>query len=120
MTEIKLIRIYDKKQPAGCRILVDRLWPRGMSKVRAKLDDWDKEIAPSNDLRKWFGHEDDKFAEFKRRYEKELDDNAHTQEFISMVKKQLQKRDVLLLYGAKNKEHNQAVVLKEYLQKRLR
>lgn len=119
MTKIKLVRIYDKDQPAGYRILVDRLWPRGMSKVKAALDRWDKEIAPSKQLRKWFNHDDEKYAEFKIKYEKELEDNPHTTEFLSLVKEQLQVGDVLFLYGAKNKEHNQAVVLQEYIKDKL-
>jgi uncharacterized protein YeaO (DUF488 family) len=70
---IKLKRVYEKPKPAdGTRILVDRLWPRGLSKVRAKLDLWLKEIAPSTELRKWFGHDAKKWRDFRRRYESEL------------------------------------------------
>lgn len=119
MSEIKLVRIYDHDQPSGYRILVDRVWPRGMSKVKANLDAWDKEIGPSKDLRKWFNHEDDKFSEFRTRYINELDQNNFTPEFIQTVKLRLEKEDVLFLFGAKNKEHNQAVVLKEYVQNEL-
>ncbi|MBP2057478.1 uncharacterized protein YeaO (DUF488 family) [Lactobacillus colini] len=119
MSEIKLVRIYDHEQPAGYRILVDRLWPRGMSKVRAKLDEWDKEIAPSNDLRKWFNHDEKKFSEFKLRYQKELEYNPALGQFIVTVKNQLLHQDVLFLYGAKDKSDNQAVVLKEFIEKML-
>lgn len=119
MSEIKLVRIYDHQQPAGYRILVDRLWPRGMSKVKAALDEWDKEIGPTTALRKWFNHEDDKFPQFKIKYRQELAQNEFTPKFIQMVKDALKKGDVLFLYGAKNREHNQAVVLKEYVMEKL-
>lgn len=117
--KIKLVRIYDHEQPDGYRILVDRLWPRGMSKVKAALDEWDKQIGPSNELRKWFNHDDNKYEEFKQKYEVELDNNPSLADFITTVKNQLIKQDVLFLYGAKNKEHNQAVVLKDYLSKKI-
>lgn len=119
MSEIKLVRIYDHEQPNGYRILVDRVWPRGMSKLKAALDEWDKEIGPSKELRQWFNHEDEKFPEFRKKYIIELDKNNFTPEFIKIVKSELNKQDVLFLFGAKNKEHNQAVVLKEYVQSEL-
>lgn len=120
MSEIKLVRIYDHEQPAGYRILVDRMWPRGISKVQAALDKWAKQIGPTNELRKWFNHEDEKYPEFKSKYVEELNQNDFTPEFVEMVKKHLEDEDVLFLYGAKNREHNQAVVLKEYVEKKLR
>ena len=92
---------------------MDRLWPRGISKTDASLDVWAKELAPSKELRKWFNHDDNKFMQFKQRYLVELEANSAMVEFVSLVKQQLQKQDVLFLYGAKNKEHNQAAVLKE-------
>lgn len=119
MTAIKICRIYEKEQPAGYRILVDRLWPRGMSKVRAKLDLWDKEIAPSKELRQWFNHDDSKYPAFKAKYEAELEQNPATNKLLQLVKEKLAEQDVLFLYGAKNKEHNQAVVLQEYLTAKL-
>ena len=119
MTEIKLVRIYDHEQPEGYRILVDRMWPRGMSKVKADLCEWDKQIGPTNELRKWFNHEDEKFPEFKEKYIKELDENDFTPKFIETVKDKLKSGDVLFLYGAKNREHNQAVVLKEYVESKM-
>lgn len=119
MSEIKLVRIYDHKQPAGYRILVDRLWPRGMSKVKARLDQWPKEIGPTTALRKWFNHEDQKFPAFAAKYKKELAANPVTAKFVQLVKSQLAKGDVLFLYGAKNRSHNQAVVLKEYVESKL-
>ncbi len=78
MSEIKLVRIYDHQQPAGYRILVDRMWPRGVSKVKAQLNAWDKEIGPTNELRKWFNHEDEKFPEFKQKYIEEIIKNILT------------------------------------------
>lgn len=120
MSEIKLVRIYDHQQPAGYRILVDRMWPRGVSKVKAHLNAWDKEIGPTNELRKWFNHEDEKFPEFKQKYIEELNHNQFTPEFVENVKLKLAREDVLFLYGAKNQKHNQAVVLKEYVEKKLK
>lgn len=119
MNEIKLVRIYDHEQPAGYRILVDRLWPRGMSKVRANLDQWAKDIGPSSALRKWFNHQDEKFPAFKQKYEQELAANKAVAPFLQLVKEQLKQGDVLFLYGAKNRSHNQAVVLKEYVTRKL-
>lgn len=120
MTKIKLVRIYDHDQPSGYRMLVDHVWPRGISKVKADLAQWDKEIGPSNELRKWFNHDDTKFPEFKEKYEQELDQNYYTTQFIADVKEHLLKEDVLFLYGAKDRTHNQAVVLKEYVEDRLK
>ena len=119
MTKIKLVRIYDHEQPAGYRILVDRLWPRGKSKKDANLDEWVKEIGPSTELRKWFNHDDTKYPEFRQKYIAELEHNPATTTFVAQVKDELAEQDVLFLYGAKNKEHNQAVVLKEYVDQRL-
>ncbi|QNQ81698.1 DUF488 family protein [Lactobacillus sp. PV037] len=115
MSEIKVVRIYDKNQPSGYRILVDRLWPRGMSKVRAKLDLWDKEIAPSSELRKWFNHQDERWEEFYKKYKLELKKNPHFQEFTELVTEKLAAGDVLFLYGAKNLKHNQAIALKKII-----
>ena len=119
MSEIKLVRIYDHDQPDGYRILVDRMWPRGISKIKAALDEWDKQIAPTNDLRKWFNHEDDKFPEFEKRYIDDLNANDLTPDFINTVKEKLKSGNVLFLYGAKNLKHNQAVVLKKYVENKL-
>lgn len=116
---IKLVRIYDHGQPNGYRILVDRLWPRGISKIKANLDNWNKEIAPTNELRKWFNHEDDKFILFSEKYFTELDNNPLTPKFINLVDEKLKTQDVLFLYGAKNKNVNQAIVLKKYIKSKL-
>ena len=112
---IKSARIYGSENISGYRILVDRVWPRGISKVKAKLNLWEKSIAPSTELRKWFNHEDEKYPEFKEKYLDELTHNSELPDFISLVREELAKNDVVLLYGAKNTEHNQAVVLQEYL-----
>lgn len=118
---IKLERIYTKPADLdGYRILVDRLWPRGISKVNAHLDLWLKEVGPSTELRKWFNHDADKFPEFKQRYLKELQDNDAYQQLITTVKEQSANSNVILLYGAKDPDHNQAVILQEQLSKDLK
>lgn len=119
---MKLIveRIYHK--PAnrnGYRILVDRLWPRGISKVNAHLDWWAKEVGPSTELRKWFGHDPAKFAEFKQRYQDELAANPAFVDFKKKVKHQLKTTNVILLFGAKDEEYNQSVILKDLLDQEL-
>lgn len=114
---LKLERIYTKPADLdGYRILVDRLWPRGISKVNAHLDDWDKEMGPTTELRKWFNHEPAKYPEFQKRYLAEIDANPMTTEFVKKVAEQLKQTNVILLYGAKDEQHNQAVVLMTYLQ----
>lgn len=114
--QLKLERIYDKPQDlSGYRVLVDRLWPRGISKVNAKLDEWEKEIAPSKELRTWFSHDPEKFPDFKAKYIAELDANQQTKDFLKLIGDKLKDDNVILLYGAKDREHNQAVVLKQYL-----
>ncbi|KRN99391.1 DUF488 domain-containing protein [Companilactobacillus kimchiensis] len=115
MTELILKRIYDKQLPEGYRVLVDRLWPRGISKIRAALDLWAKQIAPSTELRKWFGHDPEKYTEFKTKYLIEIDNNPYTKEFLAAIKTALKTENVLILYSAKDEEHNDAVVLMEYL-----
>lgn len=122
MHTLTIRRIYGEsgKPVAGeFRILVDRLWPRGISKTAAALDVWEKEIAPSKDLRSWFGHDPDKFEEFSRRYRSELEANPLTQAFCETVRGALETADVVFLYGAKDDAHNQAVVLARYVQEKL-
>ena len=110
---IKLKRIYEQPDATdGERVLVDRLWPRGLTKERARVDLWLKEIAPSTELRKWFGHDPAKWAEFKRRYRAELKENK---EQIGRLKAEVRKGPVTLLFGAKDEQHNEAVVLLELL-----
>ena len=114
MTKYKIERIYESTaSDDSYRVLVDRLWPRGISKERAALNEWNKEIAPTDELRKWFNHEPEKFLEFSRRYVKELDNNPAAAEAKNSWNKQ---SAVTLLYGAKDTEHNQAIVLKKWLE----
>lgn len=109
---IKIKRVYEKPAAAdGKRILVDRLWPRGLSKQEAKIDVWLKDIAPSSELRKWFGHDPQKWAEFQKRYRTELDANAEAVDELERVVS----GSATLLYAAKDTEHNNAAVLKQYL-----
>lgn len=116
---LKVERIYNKPTDMdGFRILVDRLWPRGMSKVNAHLDCWLKEVGPSNDLRKWFGHDPAKYPEFKQRYLAELQGNVAYEILKEMVTNHAD-QNIILLYGAKDPEHNQAVILKKALEKTL-
>jgi uncharacterized protein YeaO (DUF488 family) len=108
----RIKRIYEPASRGdGKRILVDRLWPRGMSKERAAVDEWIREIAPSTELRKWFGHDPSKWTEFKKKYRKELLKNRD----LLRLKEEARKRTVTLLYAAKDPEHNNAAVLKEVM-----
>ena len=110
---IKIKRVYDQPSPDdGKRILIDRLWPRGLKKENARIDAWIKEIAPSNELRKWFSHEPDKWEKFKNRFFTELLKKQDTIEGIISVAR---KGTVTLLYGSKEERFNNAVALKEYI-----
>ena len=110
---IRLKRAYEPaSRDDGKRILVDRLWPRGVSKEKAKIDEWAKEIAPSTELRKWFGHDPAKWIEFQRRYETELSDKRQA---LSRLKEEGSKGTVTLVYGAKDEVHNQAAALSKIL-----
>ena len=110
---IRLKRAYEPaKRGDGTRVLVDRLWPRGVSKESAKIERWLKEIAPSTALRKWFNHDPAKWGKFRERYFHELDRNA---EVVNELRALARGRTVTLVYSAKDEEHNQAVALKEYL-----
>ena len=105
--------MYDEPDEGdGLRVLVDRLWPRGMSKERAKVDLWLKDIAPANELRKWFAHEPEKWEEFRSRYFEELKDK---QKDVDLITEKARSVVVTLLFSAKDLEHNNAVALKEYL-----
>jgi uncharacterized protein YeaO (DUF488 family) len=108
---MKIKRVYEKPDKEdGMRILMDRLWPRGLTKEKASIDLWLKNIAPSTELRKWFGHDPVKWDEFRRRYCQELKNN---QEQSSFLKEQMKKGTVALVYAAKDEEHNEALVFKE-------
>ncbi len=107
-------RIYDEtSDDDGIRLLVDRLWPRGISKERARLDHWWKEVAPTTELRKWFNHEEAKWPEFRKRYLAELE--GKSDEVVSFLESLDLTKKLVLLYGAKDENHNQAVVLKEFI-----
>jgi len=111
--DVRLKRAYDAAEPRdGYRVLVDRLWPRGVSKERARLDEWARELAPSAELRTWFGHDPERFAEFERRYRAEL--TAH-EEKLDELRRRAREGTLTLVYGARDEEHNDAVVLAELL-----
>lgn len=110
---VRIKRVYDEPaQEDGKRILIDRLWPRGLTKEKARIDLWLKDIAPSTELRNWFGHDPAKWTEFQVRYWTELESNT---EAVSVLRDELAKSPVTLVYGAKDDHHNQAVALKTYL-----
>ena len=110
---IELKRIYEPySKEEGYRILVDRLWPRGFTKEKAALDLWLKEIAPSTELRKWFGHDPEKWKEFQKKYRIELKQNK---EALDRLMDYIKKGKDTLLYGAKDEEHNEAQVIKDFI-----
>ena len=114
MLQVK--RVYEERSGSdGVRILVDRLWPRGISKEKAGIDLWMKELAPSDELRRWFGHDPAKWAGFKKRYAAELDGRRRE---LGMLRDKMAGGPVTLVYGAKDTEHNNAVALRDYLEKR--
>jgi uncharacterized protein YeaO (DUF488 family) len=111
---VKIKRVYDQPEKAdGKRVLVDRLWPRGIKKDDAGLDLWLKDIAPSNDLRKWFSHDPSKWQEFKEQYRKELENKPG---MVADLKKAAMQETVTLLFAAKDADRNNAVVLKEMIE----
>lgn len=110
---IQLKRVYEAPSTTdGLRILVDRLWPRGLTKERAAVDLWLKEVAPSTELRKWFGHDPAKWKQFQGRYRKEL---RAGNDAIGLLREKSKQGTITLLYGARDKEHNEALVLKSLL-----
>ena len=112
---VALKRVYDEPEPGdGTRVLVDRLWPRGLSKERAHIDLWLKEIAPSSELRTWFGHDPEKFAEFRCRYENEIASEAG-QTALAKLRDQAKQGPVTLVFAARDTEHANAVVLRGLL-----
>lgn len=113
MTNIRIKRAYDEPVGEdGTRILVDRLWPRGLTKEKARVDLWLKEVAPSTELRKWFAHDPAKWAEFRSRYLQELKGNK---EQLSLLRQKAAKGTVTLVYGAKDQQYNEAVILQRLL-----
>src|SRR3569623_1804549 len=116
VSHLRLKRAYEPAVPDdGVRILIDRLWPRGLSKQKASLDEWEKDIAPSTELRKWFGHDPARWAEFQRRYRAELRQKA---ESLKRIRELAKLRNVTLVYSAHDEEHNDAVVLRDVLLRR--
>ena len=112
--EIKIKRVYEEASDTdGFRILVDRIWPRGVSKEKAHLDQWIKDIAPSTPLRKWFDHVDERFGEFSKKYKQEL---KNSPDLVQEILQKAKKKTVTLVYSAKNEKYNQAVVLKSFLE----
>ena len=112
---LKIKRVYDPPERGdGERILVDRLWPRGLSKRTAAVDVWMKDLGPSHDLRKWFGHDPRRWSEFRRRYMAELRAKRNS---LAATARKASRGTVTLLFGARDSEHNQAVVLKEAIER---
>lgn len=110
---VRLKRAYEPPAAAdGCRLLVDRLWPRGVSKAEIRLDDWIKELAPSSALRTWFGHDPRRWDEFRRRYREELEQHSPK---LSALRRLAKVRPITLVYSAKDEAHNDAVVLRSVL-----
>jgi uncharacterized protein YeaO (DUF488 family) len=114
MAIIKIKRAYEAEAKAdGFRVMVDRLWPRGIKKEALHIDSWLKEIAPSTALRKWFDHDPKKWPGFKRKYNAELNDSPAAKHMIELTKKH---KTVTLVYSAKDEQHNNAIVIKEFLE----
>jgi uncharacterized protein YeaO (DUF488 family) len=116
---IKIERIYNNPKGNGnsFRILVDRLWPRGLSKEKVKIDLWQKDVAPSDSLRKWFNHDQRKWDKFKDRYFKELEQNS---ESVNAILDKVKEGSIILLYGAKEEQFNNATALKEFLEAKIK
>jgi uncharacterized protein YeaO (DUF488 family) len=114
--DIRIKRVYEEPDGEdGTRILVDRLWPRGLTKEKAKVNLWLKDVAPSTELRRWFAHDAAKWAEFQTRYREELNQNR---EQLSLLKQEAAKGTVTLVYGARDQQHNEAVILQRLLKSR--
>ena len=118
--KIRIKRAYEKASPEdGFRLLVDRLWPRGLSKEALQADEWFKDIAPSNEVRKAFGHVPERYPAFRGNYLKELKENPASTAFLALVREQLKKQPVTLIYSARDEAMNQAAVLAEWLEEQL-
>jgi uncharacterized protein YeaO (DUF488 family) len=113
VARVRIKRAYDAAEPDdGYRILIDHVWPRGVSRDRAQLDEWDRELAPSDGLRKWFDHEPTRFARFRARYRQELAGHADR---VDALRKRAAHAPVTIVYAARDREHNNAVVLAELM-----
>lgn len=118
---IKIRRVYEKDESVEeYRILIDRIWPRGVAKAKANLNHWAKEIAPTTELRKWFNHEPAKFPQFKLKYQEELEKNPSLEAFLQLVYKMTKEKDVIFLYAAKDEVYNHAIVLCEFTKDKLK
>jgi uncharacterized protein YeaO (DUF488 family) len=113
---IEIRRVYEAEDAKGTVFLVDRLWPRGVRKSDLKLDGWPRDVAPSDDLRRWFGHRPERFAEFAERYRRELDEHPDA---VRPLLEAARQGPVTLLYSARDPDHNQAVVLRDHLLEQL-
>jgi uncharacterized protein YeaO (DUF488 family) len=115
--DVRVKRVYEPAMPAdGYRVLIDRLWPRGVSRERARLDAWERELAPSRELRQWFGHEPSRFEEFRRRYLEELREQRPR---IAALRRLARRGTLTLVYSARDTDHNDAVVLAEVVRRGL-
>jgi uncharacterized protein YeaO (DUF488 family) len=113
ISNVRLKRAYEPRSADdGTRILVDRLWPRGVSKKQAAIDQWVKDIAPSTELRRWFGHDPDRWEEFRRRYAKEVHQKA---DLLQQLRSLARKGPITLVYAARDEEHNAAIELRELI-----
>ncbi len=118
MTKIAIKRAYDKPARAdGFRVLVDRVWPRGMTKEALRVDLWVRDIAPSTPLRQWFGHDPEKWMEFRKRYKHELESPETRRRVRDVIARAGKKPTITLVYSARDESHNQAVVLRELLER---
>lgn len=114
MSQIILKRVYENSSPEdGCRVLVDRLWPRGLTKEEADIEEWNQDLAPSNELRKWFHHDTERWNEFSEKYLKELHSGNYGKAFL---KKHKDQEKITLVYAAKDEEHCHPIILKKYLE----
>lgn len=118
--QIKLMRVYEMDDTTkGSRILVDKVWPRGVAKKKLEPFYWAKEITPSTELRKWFDHKEEKFEKFKKKYLDELEANPAKEDFLKKIRDILKEEDVIFLYGAKDKKINHVVILKDWIERNL-
>lgn len=116
MGNLKIKRAYLAPETAdGYRILIDRLWPRGISKATAAIDEWDKNIAPTTELRKWFGHQEENFEEFRKRYTAELASNPYSFQFVKHCQALLAEGNVTLVFGARSITCNHAIILRDWI-----
>jgi uncharacterized protein YeaO (DUF488 family) len=116
---LRIKRVYDTTEPDdGKRILIDRLWPRGISKARAQIDEWIKELAPSTELRNWFGHDDARWEEFRSRYIEELS-SPDKMKLLKSLAKEAVRETITLVYGAKDIEHNNGIILKKVIEEHM-